>query len=113
MCKQVYLSMDTFSGYVRFEQIKNQNFYESEDISIYDEGENIHIYLLMSYNTIVACVDCTHGIFYHFGKGYSTTTSKQLTMYINENRGKSFYDVVYIDGSYNFEKFKKEYLERA
>lgn len=108
MYKQVYLSIDSFTGYVRFEQVKKQNFYESHSIGLY--GIDTCIYLLMSYNTIVACVDFRKNILYHFGKGYSRTTSKQLTMYINENKGKLFDKVIYLDNSYNFEKFKIEYL---
>lgn len=111
MYKQVYLHIDTFSGYVRFEQLRNQNFYESETIVLY--GLDTRIYLLMSYNTIVGCVDLRRDILYHFGKGYSTTTSKQLTMYISNYRNYMFNKVIYLDNTYNFEKFKKEYLDRA
>lgn len=106
-----YLSIDTFSGYVRFEQVKSRNFYESEGIRIY--GLDTILVLLKSYNTIVACIDYRKGILFHFGKGYSRTTSKQLTQYINENRGYFFNAVKYLDSSYNWDKFKKEYLDRA
>lgn len=111
MYKQVYLNIDTFKDYVHFDQVKNQNFYESVNISLY--GLDTCIYLLMSYNTIVACVDLRRGILYHFGKGYSRTTSKQLTMYINNYKNYIFDKVIYLDDTYNFEKFKKEYLDRV
>lgn len=110
MHKQVYLNIRNFTGYVRFDQVKNQNFYRSESIVLYDLSQ---FYLLMSYNTIVGCVNLRSNTLYHFGKGYSRTTSKQLTMYINKYRNCIFDKVIYLDDSYNFEKFKKEYLERA
>ena len=111
MYKNDYLSIDTFKGYVRFDQVKNRNFYESEGIRLY--GLDTMLILLKSYNTIVACIDYRKGILFHFGKGYSRTTSKQLTQYINENRGILFNNVNYLDNTYTWDKFKKEYLERA
>lgn len=109
MYKQEYLSVADFTGYVHFEQVKSQNFYESHPIWLHNSDRTI--FFLMSYNTIVACVDCRKNVLYHFGKGYSRTTSKQLTQYINENRNKLFSKVIYLDSTYNFEKFKIEYME--
>lgn len=108
MITSEYLSMGDFSGYVDFEQVKSQNFYESEGISL--NKPSIFIILLKSYNTIVGCIDYTHGILYHFGKAYSRTTSKQLTMYINEKRGFLFNEVIYLNKYYNWNKFKASYL---
>ena len=110
MYKKKFLSIGTFNDYVQFKQVKNQNFYESREIGLKDINKSI--ILLMSWETIVGCIDTNKMIFYHFGKGYSRTTSKQLTMYINSFIA-SFTHIEYLPKSYTWDKFKKEYLERA
>lgn len=108
MYKQVYLSIGNFKDYVRFNQVKQQNFYVSNSIRL--TSINKDIILLRSWDTIVACIDTNENVLYHFGKGYSRTTSKQLTMFINENKGSLFDNVIYLGKYYNWVKFKASYL---
>lgn len=108
MYRKKLLSIGTFNDYVQFKQVKNQNFYESNEIGLKDIHKSI--ILLMSWDTIVACIDTNENVLYHFGKGYSRTTSKQLTMFINENKGHLFDNVIYLGKYYNWVKFKASYL---